>query len=131
MLPGDTARAGLYSRMVSYLVCPYFLFPDDVCSSSKNIDYRNQEDEQVASRGSISMKTAVLRSPTGGEKVRFEVHSSKSRTPTSAGLSPDAYVQMALQLAWYKTRGRFTATYETALTRAFDKARIETAFFGI
>jgi Choline/Carnitine o-acyltransferase len=44
----------------------------------------------------------------------------------SAGLPPDAYVQMALQLAWYKTRGSFTATYETALTRAFDKARTET-----
>lgn len=43
-----------------------------------------------------------------------------------AGLSPDAYVQMALQLAWYKTRGSFTATYETALTRAFNKARTET-----
>jgi len=43
-----------------------------------------------------------------------------------AGLSPDAYVQMALQLAWYKSRGAFTATYETALTRAFDKARTET-----
>ncbi len=33
---------------------------------------------------------------------------------------------MALQLAWYNTRGSFTATYETALTRAFDKARTET-----
>lgn len=44
----------------------------------------------------------------------------------SAGLAPDAYVQMALQLAWYKTRGNFTATYETALTRSFDKARTET-----
>ena len=33
---------------------------------------------------------------------------------------------MALQLAWYKSRGNFTATYETALTRAFDKARTET-----
>ncbi|KAI9512075.1 acyltransferase ChoActase/COT/CPT [Russula earlei] len=43
-----------------------------------------------------------------------------------AGLSPDAYVQMALQLAWYRSRGGFTATYETALTRAFDKARTET-----
>ncbi|KAF8501679.1 carnitine acetyltransferase [Russula emetica] len=43
-----------------------------------------------------------------------------------AGLAPDAYVQMALQLVWYKTRGSFTATYETALTRAFDKARTET-----
>ena|ERR1700761_3716426 len=33
---------------------------------------------------------------------------------------------MALQLAWYKLHGSFTATYETALTRAFDKARTET-----
>ncbi|KAH9068364.1 carnitine acetyltransferase [Lactarius deliciosus] len=41
-------------------------------------------------------------------------------------LAPDAYIQMALQLAWYKSRGSFTATYETALTRAFDKARTET-----
>lgn len=45
---------------------------------------------------------------------------------TTALLSPDAYIQMALQLAWYKTRGEFTATYETALTRMFAKGRTET-----
>ncbi|KAF8505882.1 Oxysterol-binding protein-domain-containing protein [Russula emetica] len=44
--------------------------------------YRHQEDEQVASRGSISMKTAVLRLPSGGEKLRFEVHSTPSRGRT-------------------------------------------------
>jgi oxysterol-binding protein 1 len=33
----------------------------------------------VASRGSITMKTAVLRPPSGGEKLRFEVHSMPSR----------------------------------------------------
>lgn len=38
----------------------------------------------------------------------------------------DAYIQMALQLAWYRTRGVFTATYETALTRMFNKGRTET-----
>ncbi|KAF7970073.1 hypothetical protein HWV62_25048 [Athelia sp. TMB] len=43
-----------------------------------------------------------------------------------AKLSPDAYIQMALQLAWYKTRGEFTATYETALTRMFARGRTET-----
>ncbi|KZP25211.1 acyltransferase ChoActase/COT/CPT [Athelia psychrophila] len=43
-----------------------------------------------------------------------------------AKLSPDAYIQMALQLAWYKTRGAFTATYETALTRMFARGRTET-----
>ncbi|TFK70341.1 acyltransferase ChoActase/COT/CPT [Pluteus cervinus] len=41
-------------------------------------------------------------------------------------LSPDAYIQMVLQLAWYKARGEFTATYETALTRMFHKGRTET-----
>ena len=44
----------------------------------------------------------------------------------SARLSPDGYVQMALQLAWFKTRGTFTATYETVLTRLFDRGRTET-----
>ncbi|THH13050.1 hypothetical protein EW146_g7127 [Bondarzewia mesenterica] len=44
----------------------------------------------------------------------------------TARFSPDAYVQMALQLAWYKTRGTFTATYETVLTRMFDRGRTET-----
>lgn len=33
---------------------------------------------------------------------------------------------MALQLAWYRTRGCFTATYETALTRLFQNGRTET-----
>ncbi|KAF8969174.1 acyltransferase ChoActase/COT/CPT [Flammula alnicola] len=41
-------------------------------------------------------------------------------------LSPDAFVQMALQLAWFKTRGEFTATYETVLTRMFKHGRTET-----
>ncbi|TEB34514.1 carnitine acetyltransferase [Coprinellus micaceus] len=45
---------------------------------------------------------------------------------TMAKMSPDAYVQMALQLAWYKTRGEFTATYETVLTRMFKNGRTET-----
>ncbi|KAH9850370.1 acyltransferase ChoActase/COT/CPT [Lenzites betulinus] len=43
-----------------------------------------------------------------------------------ARFSPDAYIQLALQLAWYRTRGSFTATYETALTRLFKHGRTET-----
>lgn len=31
-----------------------------------------------------------------------------------------------LQLAWYRTTGEFTATYETVLTRMFNKGRTET-----
>ncbi|KAG7444677.1 acyltransferase ChoActase/COT/CPT [Guyanagaster necrorhizus] len=44
----------------------------------------------------------------------------------AAKLAPDAFIQMALQVTWYKMRGQFTATYETALTRMFDKGRTET-----
>ncbi|KAG5651360.1 hypothetical protein H0H81_008929 [Sphagnurus paluster] len=43
-----------------------------------------------------------------------------------AKFAPDAYIQMVLQLAWYKTRGEFTATYETVLTRMFKHGRTET-----
>lgn len=43
-----------------------------------------------------------------------------------ARLSPDAYIQMALQLAWYKATGTYTATYETASTRLFLHGRTET-----
>jgi len=43
----------------------------------------------------------------------------------TAKMSPDAYIQMALQLAWYKSRGQLTATYETASTRIFKHGRTD------
>ncbi|KIO31608.1 hypothetical protein M407DRAFT_67722 [Tulasnella calospora MUT 4182] len=42
-----------------------------------------------------------------------------------AKCSPDAYIQMAVQLAWYKDQGSMTATYETASTRLFAHGRTE------
>ncbi|CAE6447104.1 unnamed protein product [Rhizoctonia solani] len=43
----------------------------------------------------------------------------------SGKVSPDAYIQLALQLAWYKQHGSFTATYETASTRLFRHGRTD------
>lgn len=45
---------------------------------------------------------------------------------SSAKLAPDAYIQMVIQLAYYRTSGQFSATYETALTRMFKSGRTET-----
>jgi carnitine O-acetyltransferase len=42
------------------------------------------------------------------------------------GFSPDAYVQMAMQLAYYRHKGQSCATYESASTRAFLRGRTET-----
>jgi len=43
-----------------------------------------------------------------------------------AKLSPDAYVQVAMQLAYYRLTGTGTATYETGATRQFYHGRTET-----
>ncbi|CAF0774253.1 unnamed protein product [Brachionus calyciflorus] len=40
--------------------------------------------------------------------------------------SPDAFAQMALQLAYYKDTGRFHLTYEASMTRLFKEGRTET-----
>ncbi|ORY34657.1 Choline/Carnitine o-acyltransferase-domain-containing protein [Naematelia encephala] len=39
--------------------------------------------------------------------------------------SPDAFIQQALQLAWYKDQGYASATYETASTRMFQHGRTD------
>ena len=41
------------------------------------------------------------------------------------GASPDAYVQMIIQLAYYKMHGTNRATYESAQTRKFLHGRTE------
>lgn len=41
-------------------------------------------------------------------------------------VSPDAYAQMAIQLAYYKMYGRVCPTYESATTRKFAYGRTET-----
>eukprot|EP00163_Fabomonas_tropica_P007348 TRINITY_DN1707_c0_g1_i2.p1 TRINITY_DN1707_c0_g1~~TRINITY_DN1707_c0_g1_i2.p1 ORF type:complete len:673 (+),score=225.54 TRINITY_DN1707_c0_g1_i2:140-2158(+) len=44
----------------------------------------------------------------------------------SLGVSPDGFIQMALQLAYYRTFGEFVLTYESAQTRMFHKGRTAT-----
>ncbi|KAK6203534.1 carnitine O-acetyltransferase mitochondrial precursor [Scheffersomyces amazonensis] len=41
-------------------------------------------------------------------------------------VSPDAYVQLLMQLAYYKLTGKIRPTYESAATRKFLKGRTET-----
>ncbi|KAF7669366.1 hypothetical protein LDENG_00199670 [Lucifuga dentata] len=40
-------------------------------------------------------------------------------------MSPDAYIQVALQLAFYKCNGRLVSTYESASTRRFQEGRVD------
>ncbi|XP_020779372.2 choline O-acetyltransferase [Boleophthalmus pectinirostris] len=40
-------------------------------------------------------------------------------------MSPDAYIQVALQLAYYRCHGRPASTYESASTRRFRQGRVD------
>jgi carnitine O-palmitoyltransferase 1, liver isoform len=44
----------------------------------------------------------------------------------TARMSPDGFIQMAFQLAYYRMHNEFVATYETATTRLFLHGRTET-----
>ncbi|KAJ6636276.1 Carnitine O-palmitoyltransferase 1, liver isoform [Pseudolycoriella hygida] len=44
----------------------------------------------------------------------------------SCRVSPDAYIQMALQLAYYRDYGKFSLTYEASMTRLYKHGRTET-----
>lgn len=41
-------------------------------------------------------------------------------------VSPDAFLQMALQLAYYRDAGKFSLTYEASMTRLYREGRTET-----
>uniref|UniRef100_A0A7N6BLW3 carnitine O-palmitoyltransferase n=1 Tax=Anabas testudineus TaxID=64144 RepID=A0A7N6BLW3_ANATE len=41
-------------------------------------------------------------------------------------ISPDAFIQIGLQLAYYRDRGGFSLTYEASMTRLFREGRTET-----
>ena len=48
-----------------------------------SVDYRHQDDENLACRGSIALRHAILTVPTGTSGLRFEVHSTPSRGHSS------------------------------------------------
>jgi len=42
------------------------------------------------------------------------------------GVSPDAFIQLAMQLAYHRDAGHFGLTYESSMTRLFRNGRTET-----
>ncbi|KZV97484.1 acyltransferase ChoActase/COT/CPT [Exidia glandulosa HHB12029] len=73
----------------------------------------------------VTVQTRALGEDSDNSMLCFDEYGTEW-IKENVKLSPDSYVQMALQLAWYKDQGYFTATYETALTRFFLHGRTET-----
>ena len=58
-------------------------------------------------------------------KVEYFPHFGKE-TIKQCNCSPDAFLQMSMQIASYKNMGKFSLTYEAAMTRLFREGRTET-----
>lgn len=60
-------------------------------------------------------------------QLRIYVHDDYGKSfMKTCRMSPDAYIQMALQLAFYRDVGYFSLTYEASITRLFREGRTET-----
>ena len=57
--------------------------------------------------------------------VEYAKHGKKFVSKV-AKMSPDAWVQMAMQLAYFRDQNRFDQTYESSMTRLFLEGRTET-----
>jgi len=55
----------------------------------------------------------------------LEFHSFGSRAIKAASMSPDAFVQAGIQLAYYRVYGTLDNTYETVMTKFFQRGRTE------
>jgi oxysterol-binding protein 1 len=90
-----------------------------------DLDYRHQDDETVASRGSISMRTAIIKA-SSNEKTRFEVHSTPSRAHSSIQkwfikanhpVEAARWIQaIERSIEWHKRVAASTATSQSSLS---------------
>ncbi|KAL1117008.1 hypothetical protein AAG570_004336 [Ranatra chinensis] len=75
----------------------------------------------------IEKSNQVVQSLINDVDLRIFMHSAYGKGfMKTCRVSPDAYIQLALQLAYYRDAGKFSLTYEASMTRLFREGRTET-----
>ena len=59
------------------------------------VDYRHQDDEHVASRGSIALKSAILKPPSAADSSRFEISSAPGRSQQRWYLKGNHHIEVS------------------------------------
>jgi len=88
---------------------------------------RLQWDLQPPALAAIDRSYQVSLSLLNDVDLRIYMHTAYGKGfMKESRVSPDAYIQMALQLAYFRDAGRFSLTYEASMTRLYREGRTET-----
>ncbi|XP_017892368.1 carnitine O-palmitoyltransferase 1, liver isoform isoform X2 [Ceratina calcarata] len=88
---------------------------------------RLQWDMNESCIAAIEQSNQVAQRLLNDVELRIYVHDAYGKGfMKQNSISPDAYIQMALQLAYYRDAGKFSLTYEASMTRLFREGRTET-----
>lgn len=96
----------------------------DVISVPHKLEWVVDSQIEEAIAHAESTVTEIIKNSDAGVLI-FDGYGSEF-IKEKAKVSPDAFVQMILQLAYYRLHGKWTATYETGSTRLFLYGRTET-----
>ncbi|XP_017757990.1 PREDICTED: carnitine O-palmitoyltransferase 1, liver isoform isoform X1 [Eufriesea mexicana] len=88
---------------------------------------RLQWDLNPSCIAAIEESNQVAQNLLNDVELRIYVHDAYGKGFMKVNsMSPDAYIQMALQLAYFRDAGKFNLTYEASMTRLFREGRTET-----
>lgn len=92
-------------------------------ATARKLDFKlNPEIE----RGISAAKEKFDKTVNGLDIAELQVHTYGKDYIKSKKLSPDAIMQLAIQMAFFRQNGKFVATYESCSTAAFRHGRTET-----
>ncbi|KAM0787171.1 hypothetical protein ACM66B_006420 [Microbotryomycetes sp. NB124-2] len=96
--------------------------PEDVDTDPKKLEWVMTPELKVAVRFAETRLSDLICS---NEAMALEFDVYGKNAITQHGFSPDAFVQMAYQAAYFSLYGRVESTYEPAMTKAFLHGRTE------
>ncbi|XP_070518050.1 carnitine O-palmitoyltransferase 1, liver isoform isoform X1 [Cardiocondyla obscurior] len=128
------ADAAVMSHLWEYIVCSEFLdreYKDGHNAGTPEFTpptpTRLQWDLNTKCIEAIERSCQVAHNILNDVELRIYVHDAYGKgLMKTHSISPDAYIQMALQLAYYRDAGKFNLTYEASMTRLFREGRTET-----
>lgn len=96
---------------------------DRNCYAAERLNFATTSELVEASRTAVQFASTLIADLD--LVVRHHAAFGKGRLKKS-GLSPDAFIQLSLQLAFFRDQNKFVQTYESALARLFVEGRTET-----